>query len=108
MPAFVPPKGCLYFPAAIPLLGLRPWPLSCTYRPWSIILYLPAMAPNLCLPAMAPNLHSPALTYNLLPAQGLSFAYNDLVSSICIYIYSPGLRFVLPARGLNLHLPYYW
>ena len=71
-------------------------------------LYLLALAPNLCLSPLAPNLHLPTLAYNFITSPGSEFAYTNLVSSICICIYGPGLRFVLPVRSLNIHLPYYW
>ena len=71
-------------------------------------LYLTALAPNLFLPPLAPNLHLPTWSTILLPVWGLVFSYTDLVSSICVCIYGPGLRFVLPIGDLNLHLPYYW
>ena len=71
-------------------------------------LCLTAQTPNLYLPALAPSLYLPALAYNFITSPGPEFAYTNLVSSICICIYGPGLRFVLPVRGLNLHLPYYW
>ena len=66
------------------------------------------MAPSLYLPALAPYLYLPALAYKFITSPGPEFAYTNLVSSICICIYGPGLQFVLPFRGLNLHLPYYW
>ena len=64
--------------------------------------------PNLCLLALAPNLYLPALAYNFITTTWPEFPYTDLVYPICICIYGPGLRFVLPVRSLNLHLPYYW
>ena len=80
-------------------------------------LYLLALVPNLCLPALSSNLylpaldsnlHLPTLAYNFITSPGPEFAYTSLVSSICICIYGHGLRFLLPIRGLNFHLPYYY
>ena len=71
-------------------------------------LYLPVLAPDLCLPALVPIcIYQPQFTI-LLPVPSPSFAYTDLVCSICVCIYGPGLRFVLSIWDLNLHLPYYW
>ena len=74
----------------------------------ALILCLTALAPNLHLLALAPNLYLPALAYIFITSPGPEFAYTNHVSSIYICIYSPDLRFVLPVRGLDLHLPYYW
>ena len=60
------------------------------------------------LPVLAPNLYSPALIYNFITIPLPEFAYTNLVSSICICIYGPGLRFVLTGWSLNMHLPYCW
>ena len=77
--------------------------------PWTFAGPGPSdMVPNLYLPALAPNLYLPALAYNFITSPGPEFTYINLVSSICICIYGPGLRFVLPDRGLDLHWPYYW
>ena len=82
----------LYFPASSLLLDPQPW-LS---------------ASNFSLPVLAPNLYLSALAYNFITSPGPEFAYTNIVSSICICIYGPDLRFILPVRGLNLYLHYYW
>ena len=83
------PPICIYRPC--PLIYIyRPWPPICVYRPW----------PQICIYRSQSTI--------LLPARCLSFAYTNLVYSICVCIYDPGLRLVLPVWGLNLHLSYYW
>ena len=76
-------------------------------------LYLPVLAPNLHLLVLASNLHLqalatnlylPVLAYNLITSPGPELAYTNLVSSICICIYGPGLQLVLPVQIL----PYCW
>ena len=67
-----------------------------------------ALAPNLHLPGLALNLYLPTLAYNFITSPEPEFGYTNLVSSICICIQSPELQFVLPVRGLNMHLLYYW
>ena len=128
--AFLVLIGCLYFPT--PGHGPSPWPHFPGRGPQFVFtslgsqfvltgagrdLYLPALAPNFYLPALAsklhlpvlaPNLYSPALIYNFITIPGPDFAYTNLVSSICICIYGPGLRFVFTGRSLNMHLPYCW
>ena len=71
-------------------------------------LYLPELSPNFHLPALAPNLYFPTLGYNFITSQGPEFTHTNIFPLICTCIYCPCLRFVLPVRGLNLHLPYYW
>ena len=99
--AFLVLIGCLYFLA--PCHGLSPWLQFPTLAPNS---YLPALVPNLYLPALASKLHLLVLAYNFITSPGPEFAYTNLVFSICICIYGPGLRFVLTIRNLNMHLPY--
>ena len=108
--AFLVLIGCLYFLA--PSHGLSPWLQFPTLAPNS---YLPALVPNLYLPTLAsklyllvlaPNLYLLDLAYNFITSPGAEFAYTNLVSSICICIYGPGLRFVLTVRSLSMHLPY--
>ena len=55
------------------------------------ISWFPALAPNLCLAALAPNLYLAVLAYSFITSPGPEFACTNLVSSICICIYSPGL-----------------
>ena len=98
----------LYLPALAPNLCLLTLAPNLYLPALAPNLYLPALAPNLYLPALAPNLYLPALAYNFITSLGPEFAYSNLLSSICICIYGPGLRFVLPVWDLNLHLPYYW
>ena len=42
-------------------------------------------------PALAPNLYLAVLAYSFITSPGPEFACTNLVSSICICIYSPGL-----------------
>ena len=108
--AFLVLIGCLYF--LVHGHGLSPWPQFPTLAPNSYLpalvpnLYLPALASNLHLLVLAPNLYLPALAYNFINSPGPEFAYTNLVSSICICIYGPGLRFAWTVRSLNMHLPY--
>ena len=99
----------LYLPALVPNLCLPALAPNWYLPALAPNLYLPALAPNLyltvvvlnlCLPALAPNLYIPALAYNFVTSPGAEFTYTDLVSSICICIYGPGVRFELPVRGL--------
>ena len=89
-------ETCLY------LLASGPGPGSGTQFVFTgpgLQLVLPALALNLCLLATV---------YKFITSPGPEFAYTNLVSSICICVYSPGLRFVLLVQGLKLHLSYYW
>ena len=105
----------LYLPALAPNLYL-PVLVPNWYLPTRAPkLYLPALAPNLYLPALAvglyllalaPKLYLPALAYGFITSPGREFTYTNLVSSVCICIYGPCIRFELPVRGLNLHLLY--
>ena len=96
---FPVPRPFAWPPALAPICIYRSWLSICIYRPCSsICVYRPWL--QICIYRLWPTI--------LLQVRGLSFAYTDLVSSICICIYDPCLRFVLPVRGLNLHLPYYW
>ena len=69
-------------------------------------LYIPALAPNFYLPALAPNLHYqpwlPICIYRPWPKFAYArpeFAYTNLVSSICISIYGPGLQLYYRSRA---------
>ena len=79
------------------------WPTALAHN-----LCLPVPVSNLYLPALVPNLYLLAQAYNFITSPGPKFAYANLVSSICICIYGPGLQFVLTVRDMNLHLPYYY
>ena len=77
----------------------------CEFNEQPRCLYFPIPSPqfvftgaglNLYLPALAPNLYLPALACNFITSLRLGFACNNLISSICICIYGPGLRFALP------------
>ena len=92
------PPICIYRPWP-PICVYRPWPPICIYRPWSPICFYRLWS-QICI-------YRPWSTI-LLPVQDLSFAYTDLVSSICVFIYDPRLRYIIPVQGLDLHLPYYW
>ena len=107
---YVKKREYLYFPAPALCLALAPSPcpqfvFTGSYFQFVFTgsgpqLCLPALAANLCLPALVPNSYLPALAYNFITSPGPEFAHTNLVSSICICIYGPGLRFVLPVRSL--------
>ena len=71
-------------------------------------LYLPELSPNFHLPVLAPNLYFLTQGYNFITSQGTEFTHTNISPLICTCIYCPCLRFVLPVRDLNLHLPYCW
>ena len=70
----------LYILARPPIYVYEPWPKICIYQPY-------------------PKYYFTSL--------GAKFAYADLDFSICICISGPGLSFLLPVQGLDLHLPDY-
>ena len=93
------PQICIY----------QPWPLICIFRPWPrICIYRPC--PPICIYRPCPLIYiyrprPPICVYRtwpqiciyraqftiLLPVRCLSFAYTNLVYSICVCIYDPGL-----------------